>query len=67
MLHRNVDFFALFFIVLGLLVSSKLATFNPAISLPPVPQPIHFQNAQATDQCPVAAEVLSRLTVLFDR
>ena len=63
MLHRNVDFFAMFFIALGMMAFSKL----PAVSLPPVPQPIRFQKAMATDQCPIRAEVLSRLALLLDK
>ena len=63
MLHRNVDFFAMFFIALGMMAFSQL----PAISLPPVPQPIRFQKAMAADQCPVSAEVLSRLALLLGK
>ena len=60
MLHRNIDFFALFFIVLGLMAFSKLPAIGRSISLPPGPQPIHFQNALAADPCPIT-QVLSRL------
>ena len=67
MVHRNIDFFASLFIVLGLVAFSKLPAVGRTISLPPMPRPIHFQNATVTDQCPVTAEVLSRLAVLFDR
>ena len=63
MLQRNVDFFAMFFIGLGLLACSKL----PAIGTPPVTQPVHFQSVTAYDQCPVSSEVLSRLAVLLNR
>ena len=63
MLRRNVDFFAMCFIALGLLAFSKLS----AVRLSPLPQPIRFQNAMTTDQCPVSTEVLSRLASLLEK
>ena len=66
MLHRNIDFFALFFIVLGLVAFAKLPAMGRNISLPPAPQPIHFQNAMASDSCPLKAEVLARLEQLLN-
>jgi hypothetical protein len=54
MLARNIDFFAVTFIALGLLAFSRL----PRFSLPPVPD-VRFQQALASDQCPLSA--------LFDR
>jgi hypothetical protein len=63
MLRRNVDFFAMCFIALGLLAFSKLS----AVRLPTLTQPIRFQNAMATDQCPVSTEVLSRLASLLEK
>jgi hypothetical protein len=62
MLCRNIDFFAVFFIALGLLAFSKL----PALAFPRVPE-VRFQQALATDECPISAEVLSQLATVLPR
>ena len=62
MLRRNVDFFALLFIVAGMFAFSSL----PAVGLPRAPQPIRFQNAMKSDPCPISAELLSRLDFLLN-
>jgi hypothetical protein len=62
MLYRNVDFFAVSFIALGLLAFSKL----PAVTMPRVPA-AQIQRAVATDECPISSEVLSQLALIFER
>jgi hypothetical protein len=62
MLYRNIDFFAVSFIALGLLAFSKL----PPVAFPGVPV-VRFQQALTTEKCPISAEVLSQLATVLPR
>lgn len=63
MFCRNIDFYALLFIVFGLVAFSKA----PAFVSPPVSRSIRFQSAIGRGDCPVSTEVLSRLRLILHR
>ena len=62
-MSRNIDFFAVFFIALGLLAFSKLQAWE----FPRAPRTVQVQRAvvPASDECPIS-EVASQVASLLN-
>jgi len=60
MLRRNVDFFALFFIVLTWLAVSKAPSVWPGFEIPRWQNPVHFESVHAPQQLLLPLRIFCR-------
>ena len=63
MFGRNIDFFAVLFIAVGLIVSSKAASFG----FVPGRAPIHLENAVNSSVLHLKTEILSQFPCIRNR
>jgi hypothetical protein len=61
MFGRNIDFFAVFFIALTMLVFAEARSWH----LPEAMDSIRFENAIDVEQCPTTRQVLSNIASLL--